>query len=49
MSVATVESLLRTLRLSTAANELSEVLSKSKSNASLSWVIGVPQKYWTLF
>ena len=31
MSVATVESLLRTLRLSTAANELSEVLSKSKS------------------
>ena len=44
MSVATVESLLRTLRLSTAANELSEVLSKSKSNASLSWVINLLQR-----
>jgi DNA replication protein DnaC len=43
MSVATVESLLRTLKLTTAANELSDVLSKSKSNASLGWVINLLQ------
>lgn len=44
MSVATVESLLRTLRLSTAAEELSEILSESKSNASLGWVINLLQR-----
>lgn len=44
MSVATVESLLRTLKLTTAANELSEVLSESKSNASLGWVINLLQR-----
>lgn len=44
MSVGTVESLLRTLKLTTAANELSEVLSKSKSNASLGWVINLLQR-----
>lgn len=44
MSVKTVESLLRALRMTTAANELNEVLSESKSNASLGWVTNLLQR-----
>lgn len=44
MSVKTVESLLRRLRLSTAAEELNAVLSESKSNASLGWVVNLLQR-----
>ena len=44
MSVTTIESLFRTLRLSTAANELSTVLKESKSNASLSWLVNLLQR-----
>lgn len=44
MSVTTVETLLRKLRLTVAANELSEVLEQSKSNASLDWVINLLQR-----
>lgn len=44
MGVTTVESLLRTLRLTTAADELAEVLKESKSNASLGWVMNLLQR-----
>lgn len=44
MSVASVESLLKTLKLTTAANELSEVLSESQSNVSLDWIVNLLQR-----
>ena len=44
MSVSNVESLLRDLKLTTAANELSEVIAASKSNVSFSWIIDLLQR-----
>lgn len=44
MSVSNVESLLRDLKLTTAANELSEVIAASKSNISFSWIIDLLQR-----
>lgn len=44
MSVSNVESLLRDLKLTTAANELSEVVASSKSNLSFSWIIDLLQR-----
>lgn len=44
MSTKTVEDLLRRLRLGTAAEELNAVLSESKSNVSLGWIINLLQR-----
>lgn len=44
MSVASVEELLRKLRLTVAADELSVVLDEAKSNASLDWVVNLLQR-----
>lgn len=44
MSVQTVETLLRGLRMTTAAEELSDVLMEAKSNVSLSWLINLLQR-----
>jgi DNA replication protein DnaC len=44
MSVKTVEELLRKLRLGTAALELNAVLSESKSNVSMGWVVNLLQR-----
>lgn len=44
MGVKTVEGLLRELKLSTAANEINEVLSSSKANVSFSWITNLLQR-----
>lgn len=44
MGVKTVEGLLRELKLSTAADEINEVLSKSRSNVSFSWITNLLQR-----
>jgi DNA replication protein DnaC len=44
MSQKTVESLLKQLRLTTAAAELNVVLSEEKSNAQLGWVVNLLQR-----
>jgi len=44
MSAKTMEELLRRLRLGTAAEELNSVLSESKSNVSLGWIINLLQR-----
>lgn len=44
MSTSTVESLFRSLRLTTAANELSNVLSEANGNVSFGWIINLLQR-----
>ena len=44
MGVKTVEGLLRELKLSTAADEINEVLSSSKANVSFSWITNLLQR-----
>lgn len=44
MSTTALTSILRDLRLNTAAEDLSEVLSSCKSNVSLNWVIDLLQR-----
>tara|TARA_B100000508_G_C11461000_1_gene279249 strand:+ start:1926 stop:2678 length:753 start_codon:yes stop_codon:yes gene_type:complete len=44
MGVKTVEGLLRELKLSTAADEINEVLSMSKANVSFSWITNLLQR-----
>lgn len=44
MSVKTVESLLRELKLSTAAEEINEVVSKSRASVSFGWITNLLQR-----
>lgn len=44
VNVKTVETLLKQLRLTTAASELNEVLSNEKSNAKLDWIANLLQR-----
>ena len=44
MTTTALKSIMIDLKLSTAAEELSNVLSKHKSNASLNWIIELLQR-----
>lgn len=44
MSVKTLESLLRELKLSTAAEEINEVISKSRASVSFGWITNLLQR-----